>query len=130
MNRIFKNHSVTYICERMRRDTFQAIADPNRREIIELLVKEKLSLNKLAAHFNISRPAISKHVKILEECGMVKVTSKGRERFCEARTGGLKDVTKWLSKFEQETPAKKTKPVTEVPSEKKSKKKKGKKKKK
>ncbi len=57
----------------MRRDVFQAIADPNRRAIISLLADKELTLNQLAEKFNISRPAISRHIRILVECGLVDI---------------------------------------------------------
>ena len=63
----------------MRRDVFQAIADPVRREIIDLLAKDPLTVNAVAEQFPISRPAVSKHIKILHECGLVTTISKGRE---------------------------------------------------
>ena len=63
----------------MRRDVFQAIADPTRREIIELLAGKQLTLNAVADNFTISRPAISKQIKILTECGLVTITRQGRE---------------------------------------------------
>lgn len=80
----------------MRRDIFQAIADPNRRAIIGLLANQKLTVRAVAAHFPISRPAISRHVKILAECGLVVVHQKGRERFCEARLDKLDEVATWI----------------------------------
>jgi DNA-binding transcriptional ArsR family regulator len=85
----------------MRRDIFQAIADPRRRAIIELLTIHKLSLNALAEHFEVSRPAISKHVKILNECGVIKMEQKGRERFCELKPEKLNDVSKWVEQYRQ-----------------------------
>ena len=72
----------------MRRDVFQAIADPTRREIIQLLSHQKLNMNAVANRFNMSRPAISKHVKILAECGLVEMEKQGRERYCKARLEG------------------------------------------
>lgn len=85
----------------MRRDVFQAIADPNRRAILRLLGGRKLTLNELAGHFPISRPAISKHVKILSECGLVVIHQKGRERYCEAQPGKLDDVINWIEQYQQ-----------------------------
>ncbi len=73
----------------MRRDVFQAIADPNRRAIINLLAHEKLTLNGVAENFDVSRPAISKHIKILTECGLLVITQQGRERYCEANFKAL-----------------------------------------
>ena len=68
-----------------RRDVFQAIADPTRRQIISLLSQQSMNLNAVADHFETSRPAISKHIKILVECGLISIRSEGRERYCEAR---------------------------------------------
>lgn len=86
--------------QQMRRDPFQAIADPTRRNIIELLAAEPLSLNHIARHFDISRPAVSKHVKILEECGVVKIEKKGRERWCRVEFGQIKEIANWVMKYE------------------------------
>ena len=83
----------------MRRDVFQAIADPNRRAIIGLLANQKLTLNGVAARFDISRPAISKHIKILTECGLVVVHKQGRERYCEARLEKLNEVSDWVEQY-------------------------------
>ena len=80
----------------MRRDVFQAIADPNRRAIIGLLANQKLTLNGVAARFDISRPAISKHIKILTECGLVVIHKQGRERYCEVRMDRLNEVAEWV----------------------------------
>ncbi|CAN5438921.1 metalloregulator ArsR/SmtB family transcription factor [soil metagenome] len=83
----------------MRRDVFQAIADPNRRAIIQLLSKKQLTLNGVADNFDISRPAISKHIKILTECGLIVVTQQGRERYCEARLQKLNEVSNWIEQY-------------------------------
>lgn len=84
----------------MRRDVFQAIADPNRRAILSLLAKnERLSLNGVADNFRISRPAVSRHIKILKECGLVIVIQEGRERYCEAKFDKLDEVTDWIEKY-------------------------------
>lgn len=83
----------------MRRDVFQAIADPNRRAIIGLLAANKLRLNDVAEKFDISRPAVSKHIKILSECGLVTVTLQGREHYCEANLKKLDEVTDWVNHF-------------------------------
>jgi DNA-binding transcriptional ArsR family regulator len=85
----------------MRRDVFQAIADPNRRAIIGLLANQKLTINAVAEHFPISRPAISKHLKILTECGLVIVHRQGREKFCEARLDKLNEVTVWIEQSQR-----------------------------
>ena len=84
-----------------RRDVFQAIADPNRREIIGLIAKEKLTLNGVAKHFDVSRPAISKHIKILTECGLITIRQSGRERYCEAKLEKLNEVSDWVEQYKQ-----------------------------
>lgn len=83
----------------MRRDVFQAIADPTRRHIIGLLAGRSLTLNTVAGNFDISRPAISKHIRILTECGLVTIRQKGRERFCQANMKRLKLVADWTEKY-------------------------------
>ena len=80
----------------MRRDVFQAIADPTRREIINLIAQQSLNLNAIADKFEVSRPAISQHIKILIECGLVVVTRQGRERYCEAKLDKLSEVADWV----------------------------------
>lgn len=85
----------------MRRDVFQAIADPNRRAIIGLLANQKLTLSGVAEHFDISRPAVSKHIRILAECGLVVVRRQGRERYCEARLEKLNEVSDWVEHYRQ-----------------------------
>ena len=85
----------------MRRDVFQGIADPNRRAILGLLAKEELTLNGIAEHFDISRPAISRHIKILAECGLVNIHQQGRERYCKARLDNLNEVTEWIAKYQE-----------------------------
>ena len=85
----------------MRRDVFQAIADPNRRAILALLSQQRLTLNGVAENFRISRPAVSRHIKILKECGLVVVVPQGRERFVEARFDKLEEVSRWVEQFRQ-----------------------------
>jgi DNA-binding transcriptional ArsR family regulator len=85
----------------IRRDVFQAIADPNRRAIIQLIAQEKLTLNGVADHFDISRPAISKHIKILTECGLITIDQQGRERYCEARLEKLSEVSEWVETYKK-----------------------------
>jgi DNA-binding transcriptional ArsR family regulator len=84
----------------MRRDVFQAIADPTRREIINLVAHKTMNLNAVADNFNISRPAISKQVKILTECGLLVITRQGRERYCEANLKKLAEVSHWVKQYE------------------------------
>jgi len=85
----------------MRRDVFQAIADPTRREIISLLARQSMNLNAVAENFDISRPAVSKHIRILTECGLVVIKQQGRERFCRAELRKLKEVADWTEKYRE-----------------------------
>ena len=83
----------------MRRDVFQAIADPTRRERISLLVDSPQNLNAIAENFDVSRPAISQHIKLLEECGIVVINQKGRERICYVQPKKIKEIDDWLAPF-------------------------------
>jgi DNA-binding transcriptional ArsR family regulator len=83
----------------MRRDVFQAIADPTRREIIDLIANRFLNLNAVAQNFDVSRPAISKHIKILTECGLIEIKQLGRERYCKAKLQKLNEVTEWAERY-------------------------------
>jgi len=83
----------------MRRDVFQAIADPTRRQIINMVAGQGMNLNAVAENFNISRPAISKHIKILTECGLITIKQYGRERYCEASLKKLNEVHTWTAQF-------------------------------
>ena len=83
----------------MRRDVFQAIADPTRREILNLIAFNSLNLNGIAENFRVSRPAISQHIKILTECGLIVIKKQGRERYCEARLGKLNEIADWMEPF-------------------------------
>src|SRR3954465_3984084 len=83
----------------MRRDVFQAIADPTRRAILDLLARQSLNLNAVAENFEISRPAISKHIKILTQCGLVVIKQQGRERYCKANLASLREVSRWVKQY-------------------------------
>ena len=83
----------------MRRDVFQAIADPTRRSIINMLAHESLNVNAVAENFAVSRPAISKHVKILTECGLIIIKRQGRERYCKAKLNKLNEVSDWVEQY-------------------------------
>jgi DNA-binding transcriptional ArsR family regulator len=85
----------------MRRDVFQAIADPTRREIINLIAHKTLNLNAVAENFDVSRPAISKHIKILTECGLIVIKQQGRERYCEAKLEKLNEVSDWVARYKE-----------------------------
>lgn len=84
-----------------RRDVFQAIADPIRRDIIGLVARQSMNLNSIAENFSVSRPAISQHIKVLSECGLVVIVRQGRERICEARLAPLLQVADWIEPFRQ-----------------------------
>lgn len=86
----------------IRRDVFQAIADPNRRRMIDLLSKKPLTLNELAAKFQISRPAVSQHIKILHECGIIEIEQLGRERYCKIQPQQLTPAFLWLEKYNKQ----------------------------
>jgi DNA-binding transcriptional ArsR family regulator len=86
---------------RTRRDVFQAIADPIRRDIIGLVARQSLNLNSIAENFAVSRPAISQHIKVLTECGLVTIRRQGRERYCEASLTSLGQVADWIEPFRQ-----------------------------
>jgi DNA-binding transcriptional ArsR family regulator len=83
----------------IRRDVFQAIADPTRREIIHLATHKLLNMNTIADNFDVSRPAISKHIKILVECGLIVIKQYGRERYCEVQLENLSQVSDWIEQY-------------------------------
>lgn len=85
----------------MRRDVFQAIADPTRREILTMLSGQAMTPNTLAENFSSSRQAISKHIRILMECQLVKQEQSGREIYYHFNSKKLKEVDKWLEPFRQ-----------------------------
>lgn len=82
-----------------RRDVFQAIADPTRRAMIGLLANKTLTINEVADNFSMSQPAISKHMHILTECGLVVMVKIGREKHCRANLKGLEEVTRWAEQY-------------------------------
>lgn len=101
-NRIITHIFVTdWLRNIMRRDVFQAIADPVRRKIIDLLATETLTINEVAEKFKISRPAISKHVRILEECGIIVINKQGRERYCQIRPKNLIPAFLWIEQYQK-----------------------------
>ena len=83
----------------MRRDVFQAIADPVRRDIIELLSNQPLTVSEVAQKFEVSRPAISKHLKILNECDIITIDQRGRERLCQIQPANLIPAFLWIEKY-------------------------------
>ena len=85
----------------MRRDVFQAIADPTRRAIIALIALQAMTPNALATHFDTSRQAVSKHLRILTECELVKQEHQGREIYYQLEIDKMKDIDTWLEQFRQ-----------------------------
>jgi len=81
---------------RARRDVYQAIADPTRRAIIDLIAGQPHNVNSIAEQFDMSRQAISLHIGILVECGLITVKQYGRDRFCEAKLDQLDEVVTWV----------------------------------
>ena len=84
-----------------RRDVFQALADSTRRDILAMLMHKPQNLNSLAENFDMTRQAVSLHVKILTECGVIKIQQEGRERFCEIQPQKLAEAADWLEPFRQ-----------------------------
>ncbi len=86
----------------MRRDVFQAIADPTRRAILALLALQAMTPNALAEHFNTSRQAVSKHIKILTECEVVNQQQNGREIYYHFNAKKMKEIDIWLEQFKKQ----------------------------
>jgi DNA-binding transcriptional ArsR family regulator len=83
----------------MRRDVFQAVADPTRRAIIGLVALGALTPNAMAEHFDMSRQAVSKHLRILTECELLKAQQQGREIFYSLEIEKMKEIDTWLNQF-------------------------------
>lgn len=83
----------------MRRDIFQAIADPTRRAIITLIALQAMTPNTIAEHFDTTRQAVSKHLKILVECELVKQEQQGREIYYRLEIDKMKEIDQWLEQF-------------------------------
>jgi DNA-binding transcriptional ArsR family regulator len=83
----------------MRRDVYQAIADPTRRAILVLIASQAMTPNALAEHFDSTRQAVSKHIRILTECELVRQEQSGREIYYHFNSKKLKEVDKWLEQF-------------------------------
>jgi DNA-binding transcriptional ArsR family regulator len=82
-------------------DVFAAIGDPTRRQILLLLTGGAMSVSMLADNFDISRPAVSKHIKTLEQTKLISITDSGRERYCALNADGFQEVRDWLEFYEQ-----------------------------
>lgn len=84
---------------KLRRDPFQAIADPTRRAILVLLATQTMTAGAIAENFDVARPTISKHILVLSECDLIRSTPKGREIYYELKPDKMKDIDKWLTQF-------------------------------
>ena len=82
-------------------DAFQVIADASRREMLMLLSKDSLTINSLAENFDMSRPAVSKHIKILYGAGFISIEDIGRERHCTLKQDGFNQLKEWIAFFDQ-----------------------------
>jgi DNA-binding transcriptional ArsR family regulator len=82
-------------------DIFQAIADPSRRQILQMLSKDSLTINALAANFDMSRPAVSKHIKVLHSTGFISITDIGRERYCTLNPAGFDELQSFIDHFDK-----------------------------
>ena len=82
-------------------DVFQVVGDASRRQMLLLLSQESMTINGLAEHFDMSRPAVSKHVKILYEGGFISIQDKGRERRCTLKPDGFKELKDWIEFFDK-----------------------------
>ncbi|SMC61023.1 ArsR/SmtB family transcription factor [Pedobacter nyackensis] len=82
-------------------DAFQVIGDPNRRKMLMLLLEDSLTINNLADNFDMSRPAVSKHIKILETAGFISIQDIGRERYCTLKKDGFEELQAWISYFDE-----------------------------
>lgn len=83
----------------MRRDIFQAIADPTRRAIIVLIALQAMTPNAIAEHFDTTRQSVSKHLRILTECDLIKQEHQGREIYYSLEIDKMKEIDKWLEQF-------------------------------
>lgn len=103
--KVVQANAFIYICKqilaymRPRRDVFQAIADPTRRAIIDIVANNPANVNTIAGKFDVSRQAISLHLKILTECGLLSIKKQGRERIFESKLDQLNEVNDWIYQY-------------------------------
>ncbi len=93
------SQALTSIFMKARRDVYQAIADPTRRAIINMIAAEPHNINTIAEKFDVTRQAISLHVKILTDCGLIVIRQQGRDRVCEAHLDKLVEVSAWVDQY-------------------------------
>ena len=84
---------------KLRRDIFQAIADPTRRAILLLLTSQTMTAGAIASNFDAARPTISKHIQILSECELLESNQQGREIYYQLKIDKMKEIDKWLEQF-------------------------------
>lgn len=82
-------------------DAFQVIADPSRRQILQMLTKDSYNINSLSENFDMSRPAVSKHIKILQIAGFITIQGIGRERYCTLSKEGFTEIRNWMNYFDK-----------------------------
>ena len=82
-------------------DAFQVIADPSRRHMLQLLSKDSMTINGLAENFDMSRPAVSKHIKIMYNAGFISIRDIGRERYCTLKQDGFHELQEWINYFDK-----------------------------
>src|SRR5580704_15690303 len=82
-------------------DVFQVIADPSRRQMMQLLSKDSMTINALAENFDMSRPAVSKHLKIMFNAGFISITDIGRERYCTLKQDGFNELQDFINYFDK-----------------------------
>ncbi len=82
-------------------DAFQVIADPSRRQMMKLLSKNNMTINAMAENFDMSRPAVSKHIKIMYNAGFISITDIGRERYCTLKQDGFNELQEFISYFDK-----------------------------
>ena len=82
-------------------DVFQVIADPSRRQMLLMLSKDSMTINALAENFDMSRPAVSKHIKIMYNAGFISITDIGRERYCTLKQNGFNELQDFINSFDK-----------------------------
>lgn len=82
-------------------DAFQVLADPSRRKMMQLLARDSMTINSLAEHFEMSRPAVSKHIRIMHDAGFISIRDIGRERYCTLKKEGFEEVQDFINFFDK-----------------------------
>jgi DNA-binding transcriptional ArsR family regulator len=85
----------------MKPDAFQVIADPSRRQMLMMLSKDSMTINSIAENFDMSRPAVSKHIKIMYQAGFISITGIGRERYCTLKQDGFEELQDFIDYFDK-----------------------------